>query len=151
MAQAKAKAKAKAKAEEAPPRDKEEPAESSNASRRGGGEHGEADAPDRGGGAELRGSPPKRQRTLRQMFLSSGLGQVEGEHGQTGASKHGGGERVESDAAGHCDGMEVDEHPATTSTEVFVHDREEDRVLLDWLRERPEHPRCSALLQQIMD
>ena len=62
MAQARAKAKAKAKAEEEPPRDKYKLAESS-ASRRGGGEHGEADAPDRGGDAELRGAPPKRQRT----------------------------------------------------------------------------------------
>ena len=58
--------------------------------------------------------------------------------------------RVESGAAEHCDGIEIDEHPATTSTELFIHDREKDRVLLDWLRERPEHPRCSALLQQIM-
>ena len=58
VAQAKAKAKAKAKAEEEPPRDKEEPGESS-ASRRGGGEHGEADAPDRGGDAQLHGAPQR--------------------------------------------------------------------------------------------
>ena len=45
------------------------------------GEHGEADAPDRGGDAQLHGAPPKRQRTLRQMLLSSGSGQVPGEHG----------------------------------------------------------------------
>ena len=62
VAQAKAKAKAKAKAEEEPPRDKEGPAESS-ASRRGGGEHGEADAPDRGGDAQLHGPPPKKETT----------------------------------------------------------------------------------------
>ena len=91
---AQAKAKAKAKAEEEPPRDKEEPAESS-ASRRGGGEHGEADAPDRGGDAQLHGAPLKRQRTLSQMFVSSGSAQVEGEHDQAAASKHSGGERVE--------------------------------------------------------
>ena len=124
----------------------------SSASRRGGGEHGEADAPERGGGTQLHGAHPKRQRTLRQMFVSSGSGHVEGVHGQAGASEHGGGERLESGAAEHCDGIEVDEHAATTCTEVFVvHDREEDRVLLDWLRERPEHPRCSVLLQQIME
>ena len=104
------------------------------------------------------------QRTLRQMFLSSASGQVGGEHGQAGASQHSGGEhveaggphddggeRVESGAAEHCDGIEVYEHPATTSIELFVSDREEDRVLLDWLRERPEHPRCSVLLRQIME
>ena len=85
------------------------------------------------------------------MFLSSGSAQVEGEHGHAAASEHSGGERVESGAAEHCDGIEVDEHPATTSTGVFIHDREEDRVLLDWLRERPEHARRSALLQQIME
>ena len=62
VAQAKAKAKAKAKAEEEPPRDKEEPAESS-ASRRGGGEHGEADAPDRGGDAQLHGAPKETTNT----------------------------------------------------------------------------------------
>ena len=73
VAHAKAKAKVKAKAEEEPPRDQEEPAESS-ASRSGGGEHGEAVAPDHGGGVELHGAPSKRQRTLRQMFLSSGAG-----------------------------------------------------------------------------
>ena len=56
------------------------------------------------------------------MFVSSGSAQVEGEHGQACAPPHGGGERVD-----------------------------EDRVLLDWLRERPEHPRCSALLRQIME
>ena len=67
VAQAKTKMKAKAKSEEEPPRDKDEPAESS-ASRRGGGEHGEADAPDRGGDAQLHGAPSKRQRTLSQMF-----------------------------------------------------------------------------------
>ena len=85
------------------------------------------------------------------MSLSSGSAQVEGEHGHAAASEHSGGERVESGAAEHCDGIEVDEHPATTSTELFVHDREEERVLLDWLRERTEHPRCSALLQQIVE
>ena len=37
------------------------------------------------------------------------------------------------------------------SAELFVSDREEDKILLDWLRERPEHPRCSSLLQQIME
>ena len=94
----------------------------SSASRRGGGEHGEADAPDRGGGTQLHGAHPKRQRTLRQMFVSSGSGHVEGVHGQAGASEHGGGERLESGAAEHCHGIEVDEHPATTSTEVFTHD-----------------------------
>ena len=62
VAHAKAKAKAKAKVEEEPPRDKDEFAES-RASRRGGGEHGEPDAPDRGGGAELRGPPPKKETT----------------------------------------------------------------------------------------
>ena len=75
----------------------------------------------------------------------------EGEHDEASAPHDDGGERVESGAAEHCDGIEVYEHPATTSTELFVHDREEDRVLLDWLRERPEHPRCSALLRQIME
>ena len=150
VAQAKTKMKAKAKSEEEPPRDKDEPAESS-ASRRGGGEHGEADAPDRGGVAELRGAHRKRQRTLGQMFLSGGSTQVEGEHDQAGASTHGGGERVESDVEEHCDGIAADEHPSTTSTELFVNDREEDKVLLDWLRERPEHPRCSVLLRQIME
>ena len=150
VAQAKTKMKAKAKSEEEPPRDKDEPAESS-ASRRGGGEHGEADAPDRGGVAEQRGAHRKRQRTLGQMFSSGGSTQVEGEHGQAGASTHGGGERVESDVAEHCDGIAADEHPSTTSTELFVNDREEDKVLLDWLRERPGHPRCSVLLRQIME
>ena len=163
VAQAKAKATVKAKAVEEPPRDQEDPAESS-ASRRSGGEHGEAGAADYGGGAELHGASSKRQRTLRQMFVSSGSRQDEGEHGQAPASQHGegahdeagapqynGGERVGSGVAEHCDGIEVHEHPATTSTELFVHDRDEDRVLLDWLRERPEHGRCSVLLQQIME
>ena len=144
------KAKAKAKAEEELPRNKEEPAESS-ASRRGGGEHGEAVDSDCGGDDRLHGARPKRQRTLNQMLLSSGSAQVEGEHGHVAASEHSGGERVESGAAEHCDGIEVDEHLATTSTELFVHDSEEERVLLDWLRERSEHARCSALLQQIME
>ena len=45
----------------------------------------------------------------------------------------------------------VDEALATTSTELFIHDREEDRVVLDWLKERSEHPRCAALLQQIVE
>ena len=143
VAQAKAKVKAKAKAEEKPPRDKDESAESS-ASRRGGGEHGEACAPDHGRGAELRGASSKRQRTLRQMFASSGSRQDEGEHGQARASQHGEGEhdetgapqhtreeRAETSAAEHCDGIEIDEHAETMSTELFVHDREEDRVLLD--------------------
>ena len=58
---------------------------------------------------------------------------------------------AEAGAVEHGDGIEVDEHPATMSTELFAHDREEDRILLDWLRERPEHARCSALLQQIME
>ena len=62
----------------------------------------------------------KRQKTLSQMFSSGAAGQVGSEHGQAGAPEHGGGEQTE-----------VDEHPATTSTEVFVHDRDEDRVLLD--------------------
>ena len=66
VAQAKAKAKATVKAEQEPRRDQEEPAEP-GASWRGGGEHGEADAPDRGGDAQLHGAP-KRQRTLSQMF-----------------------------------------------------------------------------------
>ena len=78
------------------------------------------------------------------MFLTSGSGQVGAEHGQAAASEHGegehdeadaphdeGGERVESGAAEHCDGIEVNEHPATTSTELFAHDRVEDKVLLD--------------------
>ena len=72
---------------------------------------------------------------------------ISGEHDEAGSPNDDGGERVESDAAEHCDGIEADEHPSTTFTELFVHDREEDRVLLDWLRERPEHPRCAALLQ----
>ena len=123
-----------------------------------------AGAADHGGGAELHGASSKRQRTLRQMFVSSGSRQDEGEHGQAPASQHGegahdeagapqynGGERVGSGVAEHCDGIEVHEHPATTSTELFVHDRDEDKVLLDWLRERPEHGRCSVLLQQIME
>ena len=54
VAQAKAKTKAKAKAEEEPPREKDEPAESSG-SRRSGGEHGEARAPEHGGGAAVHG------------------------------------------------------------------------------------------------
>ena len=138
VAHAKAKAKVKAKAEEKPPRDQDEPAESS-ASRSGGGDHGEADASDHGGGAELHGAPSKRQRTLRQMFLSSGPGQASASHDDEG-------ERVESSAAEHCDA-----DPATTSAELFVSDREEDKILLDWLRERPEHTRCSVLLRQIME
>ncbi len=51
----------------------------------------------------------------------------------------------------HGGGIEEDENSATTSTELFTRDRDEDRALLDWLRERPEHPRCAALLQQIME
>ena len=50
------------------------------------------------------------------MCVSSGSAQVEGEHGHAVASVHSGGERVESGAAEHCDGIEVDEHLATTST-----------------------------------
>ena len=79
VAQAKATAKKKAKAEEEPPRDQEQPAESS-ASRSGEGHHGEAVAPDHSGGAELHGAPSKRQRTLREMLLSTDSRQVEGEH-----------------------------------------------------------------------
>ena len=56
VAQAKAKAKVQAKAQKEPPRDKEQTPES-NASRRGGSEHVETDAPDRGGGAEFHGAP----------------------------------------------------------------------------------------------
>ena len=78
------------------------------------------------------------------MFLSSGSGQA-------GAPHDDGGRRVESGAAEHCDAIEVYEHPATTSTELFVSDREEDKILLDWLRERPENTRCSVLLRQIME
>ena len=101
------------------PRDKEELVEPS-ASWRGRGEHGETGASDRSGGAEPHGASAKRQRTLRQMFLSSGSGQVGGKHGQAGASEHGGGEhdeagaphddgseRVESGAAERCDGIKV--------------------------------------------
>ena len=62
------------------------------------------------------------------MFLSSGPRQASAS--------------VESSAA---------KHPTTTSAELFVSDREEDKTLLDWLRERPEHTRCSVLLQQIME
>ena len=69
-----------------------------------------------------------------------------GLHGQAGATQHGGGEHVE-----HCDGIAADEHPSTTSTELFVNDGAEDKVLLDWLRERPEQRRCSVLLRQIME
>ena len=75
----------------------------------------------------------------------------EGEHDEAGAPHDDGGERVESGAAEHCDGIEVYEHPATTSTEFFVSDREEDRILLDWLREHSERTRCSVLLRQIME
>ena len=85
------------------------------------------------------------------MSSSGAAGQVGSEHGQAGASKRGGGERVESDVAEHCDGIAADEHPSRMSTELFVSDREEDRVLLDWLRERFEHARCSALLQHNME
>ena len=140
-----------------------QPAQSS-ASWREGGERGEAEAPDYGGGDELRGASAKRQRTLTQIFKSSGAGQVRGEQGHAGASEHGGsehdvsdaphddgGNRVDSGAAEHCDGIEVDEDLATTSRELFLHDKVEDSALLNWLRERPEHPRCSALLEQIME
>ena len=97
VAQAKAKTKAKAKAEEEEaPREKDEPAESSG-SRRSGGEHGEARAPEHGGGAavhggQIAGTSAKRQRTFNQMSSSGAAGQVGSEHGQAGASEHGGGE-----------------------------------------------------------
>ena len=76
VAQAKAKPKVKAKAE-------------SSASFCGRSEHGEDGAPDQGGVAELHGSSAKKQRTLKQMFLSSGSGRVGGEHVQAVASEHG--------------------------------------------------------------
>ena len=63
VAQAKAKPKVKAKAE-------------SSASFCGRIEHGEDGVADHGGVAELHGSSAKKQRTLKQMFLSSGSGRV---------------------------------------------------------------------------
>ena len=54
-----------------PPRDQDEPAESS-ASRSGGGDQAEAVAPDHCGGAELHDAPSKRQRTLTQQRFRTG-------------------------------------------------------------------------------
>ena len=48
--------------------------------------------------AKLHGASAKGQRTLRHMFVSSGSGQVGGEHGQAGASEHGEGEHDEAGA-----------------------------------------------------
>ena len=36
-------------------------------------------------------------------------------------------------------------------TALFLHGSDEDRASLDWLHERPEHPRCATSLQQIME
>ena len=36
-------------------------------------------------------------------------------------------------------------------TDLFDANNDEDKALLDWLRERPQHPRYTALLQQIME
>ena len=69
VAQAKAEAKMKAKTPAEPPRNQEEPSEPS-ATWRGEGEHDEAGASRRSGGAELHGASAKRQRTLRQMFFN---------------------------------------------------------------------------------
>ena len=143
VAHTKAKSKVKLKAE-------------STASFCGRSEHGEDGAPDHGGVAKLHGSSAKKQRTFKQLFYSNASGRVGGEHGrdehhELGASHDNAADRLDSCALEHFDGIEVVAHSATTSTELFVHDREEDRVLLDWLRERSEHARCSALLQQIME
>jgi len=80
----------------------------------------------------------KRQRTLRQML-------------ESGAAEHSGSDHVESGASEHGGRIHGDDPSALTSTDLFTDDSDEDRALLDWLRERTEHSRCAALLQQIME
>ena len=128
VAHAKAKAKMTANTEEQSPRHQGEPADS-NVSKSVEGDHGEAEVAGHGGGAELHDAPPKRQRTLRQMFVS------------TGRERDDGGERVESSV----------EDSATTSIEFFFGDREEHNILLDWLRGRSDNIRCALLLRQITE
>ena len=115
-------------------------------------------------GGQIEEALAKRQRTLREGFESGASKQGGGELAEASATNHGGGEgdepatpehgggqRVASRAAQHDGDMENGGQPATRPTALFLHDSDEDKALLDWLRERPELPRCATLLQQIME
>ena len=115
-AKVKAKAKAKSKTKEEPPR--EEPTDGTHST--------------------------KRPRTLRQMFQSSAFEQVGGEHGEAAARVDDCGEDIGSDVATHSGGLAKDENTATTPTDLFAQGKDEDKALLEGLRERPTHPRCVA-------
>ena len=91
----------------------------------------------------------KKPRTLTRMFQASAAEQVGGEHAEAPVRVDDCGEDIESDVATHSCGIAKDANSATTSTELFAHDKDEDKALLEWLREHPTHPRCAALLQQI--
>ena len=56
------------------------------------------------------------------------------------ASEHGGGDNVAPSAS----------KPAGVA-DLLSRDSDGDKALLDWLRERSEHPRCATLLEQIME
>ena len=60
----------------------------------------------------------KRQRTLRQML-------------ESGAAKHSVSDHVESGVSKHGGIIQRDDHPATTPTDFFTDDSDEDRALLD--------------------
>ena len=83
---------------------------------------------------------------------------------EASATKHGGGEgyefaipehcgcqRVASSAAQHDGDIENGGQLVTMPTALFLRDSDEDRALLDWLPERPEHSRHATLLQQVME
>jgi hypothetical protein len=93
----------------------------------------------------------KRQKTLGEMFHKASHGS---DHGgvkqiEPGAPEHGGGIARDADPARPQE--EAPASPVTTSGDLFIQDVAEDRALLDWLRDRQEHPRCVALLRQIME
>ena len=70
---------------------------------------------------------------------------------ESGAAEHSGSDHIASVASENGGRIHGDDPSALTSTDLFTDDSDEDRALLDWLRERTEHPRCAALLQQIME
>ena len=73
-----------------------------------------------------------------------------GEGDECGSPEHGGGQWVASRAAQHYGDIENGGQPVRMPTALFLHDGDADCALVDLLRERPEHPRCATLFQQIM-
>ena len=66
------------------------------------------------------------------------------------------------DAPTHGDGIDVDAGstklqkdpmatPTTPPADLFPKDSDDDCALIDWLRAHEKHPRCEALLQEIIE